>query len=106
VDPDLIEPYNHDIEFRNHIRTSINNAWKKLDKYYTLFNQSAAYIAAVVLHLQQKFCYLAATNDRPLRPLGLVQHGALHKHLHPLAQFRLSLDQGRTVITQNAVSSA
>src|SRR5271156_7124106 len=32
----------------------------------------------------------------PSRPLGSAQLGALHKHLHPPAQLRLRLDQGRS----------
>jgi hypothetical protein len=50
--------------------------------------------------------YLAATIDHPFRPLGLAQHGALHKHLHPLAQLRLRLDQARTATAQGAVPPA
>src|SRR4051812_18198281 len=39
----------------------------------------------------------------PIRSLGLAQLGALHKHLHPPAQLRLRLDQGRTATAQGAV---
>ena len=34
-----------------HITISINNAWKKLNKYYKLTNMSPIYVAAIVLNL-------------------------------------------------------
>ncbi len=36
VDPTLIKEYDRKPEFRIHLRTSVNNAWKKLNEYYTL----------------------------------------------------------------------
>jgi hypothetical protein len=44
-------------------------------------------------------CYSAATNGRPLRPLGLAQLGALHKHLH-----RLRLESGAAPLLLRARS--
>jgi hypothetical protein len=39
---------------RRHLRTAINNAWDKLDKYYILTDKTPAYVAALVLHPGQK----------------------------------------------------
>ena len=42
---------------RRHIRTAINNAWEKLDKYYALTDETPVYLAALVLHPGQKWRY-------------------------------------------------
>jgi hypothetical protein len=40
---------------------AINNAWAKLNKYYTLSDDSVAYIAALVLHPQYKWKFFDTT---------------------------------------------
>jgi hypothetical protein len=40
---------------------AVNNAWKKLDEYYNLTDQSTAYIAAVVLNPQWKWMFFDAS---------------------------------------------
>jgi hypothetical protein len=40
---------------------AVNNAWKKLDEYYDLTDQSTAYIAAVVLNPQWKWIFFDAS---------------------------------------------
>ena len=42
---------------RRHIRTTINNAWEKLDSYYALTDETPVYLAALVLHPGQKWRY-------------------------------------------------
>src|SRR5271169_4108641 len=42
---------------RRHIRTAINNAWEKLDKYYALTDETPVYLAALVLHPGQEWRY-------------------------------------------------
>ena len=37
-----------------HLKTNINLAWKKLDEYYTLLDDSPAYLAAICLHPRYK----------------------------------------------------
>ena len=49
---------------RRHIRIAINNAWDKLDKYYTLTDETPAYVAALVLHPGQKWQYFEKRWDQ------------------------------------------
>lgn len=49
---------------RRHIRVAINNAWDKLDKYYTLTDETPAYVAALVLHPGQKWQYFEKRWDQ------------------------------------------
>jgi hypothetical protein len=49
---------------RRHIRTAINNAWAKLDEYYTLTSDSPVYVAALVLHPGHKWKYINERWDR------------------------------------------
>jgi hypothetical protein len=39
----------------------VNSAWSKLDKYYTKTNDSAAYIAAIILDPCMKWEYITST---------------------------------------------
>jgi len=42
---------------RSHFKASINLSWKKLNKYYLLSDETAAYRAAVVLHPHRKMAW-------------------------------------------------
>jgi hypothetical protein len=45
---------------------AINNAWSKLDKYYTLTDESVAYVAAVVLNPAWKWIFFRSSwKSRP-----------------------------------------
>src|SRR5579871_1581680 len=37
-----------------HLKTNINLAWKKLDEYYTLLDDSPVYLASICLHPRYK----------------------------------------------------
>jgi hypothetical protein len=47
--PPLGKPIEHTLEYRM-LATGVNLAWKKLDHYYQVTDQSPVYVAAVVLH--------------------------------------------------------
>ena len=49
---------------RRQIRVAINHAWDKLDKYYTLTDETPAYVAALVLHPGQKWQYFEKRWDQ------------------------------------------
>jgi hypothetical protein len=46
------------VESRKHFREAINNAWKKLNDYYTLLDDSPVYTAALVLHPGHNWQYI------------------------------------------------
>lgn len=48
----------HPDEQYEHFKTNINLAWKKLDQYYTLLDDSPAYLAALVLHPRYKLRWI------------------------------------------------
>lgn len=55
-------PVNDDLNdaSRRHLRTAINNAWEKLDRYYASTEESPVYVASLVLHPGQKWRYFEA----------------------------------------------
>ncbi|KAL9560708.1 hypothetical protein ACKAV7_015199 [Fusarium commune] len=48
-------------DHRAYIRASINNCWKKLDKYYSKLGESPLFAAAVILHPRFGISWLEAT---------------------------------------------
>jgi hypothetical protein len=46
------------VESRKHFREAINNAWRKLNDYYTLLDDSPVYTAALVLHPGHNWQYI------------------------------------------------
>lgn len=64
IDPDLLdkeEDTSISSDSKEHFKTSINQAWAVLNKYYALTDETPAYRAAVILHPQFKMGYFKKT---------------------------------------------
>ncbi|KFA81821.1 hypothetical protein S40288_09571 [Stachybotrys chartarum IBT 40288] len=56
----FLQTENFDDDHRRCIQISINNCWSKLDKYYSLLDQSPLYPAAAILHPRWNVSWLEA----------------------------------------------
>jgi Domain of unknown function (DUF4413) len=61
----------------------VNSAWSKLDKYYTKTNDSAAYIAALVLDPCMKWEYVNSTWESEWIPNAKAMVAQLWKKYRP-----------------------